>query len=233
MPTVIQLLSAKVSYRDVYNQLWSNRDLEIKHVWQRAIFLTAFLIACFAGYGGLVLAVITPGKSVISPATANGIAFVIAIVGLIFSLLWVMLAKGSKMWYENYENAIEAFRVSFVSTPLHANVDAFDQGVDKIAGINLSDVTGFVPPTTSDWIWSTNGGRFSVSRINVFVGQFSLLIWSTLLIAHIAIAKVGAKTLSEVSWVKSLLTNWEVMSAFAVVTLLVFWLFSHCSLKSK
>ena len=152
MPTVVQLIRALVSYRDAYQRLESNRDFEIKHVWQRAIFLTAFLIACFAGYGGLVVSIITPGKPVISLATANGIAFAIAFVGMVVSLLWIMMAKGSKMWYENYENAIEAFRRSYASS-------AFDAGVDKISGIKLSDIQGYIPPDVSDWIWSTKGGR--------------------------------------------------------------------------
>lgn len=225
MPTVIQLLSAKVSYRDVYNQLWSNRGFEIKHVWQRAIFLTAFLIACFAGYGGLVVSVITTSKPVISLVTVNGIAFAIAFVGLIISLLWIMMAKGSKMWYENYENAIEAFRQSYTN-------NAFDAGVDKIAGMELSDIQGYIPPDVSDWIWSTKGGRYSVSRINIFIGQFSLLIWSFILITHILIAKTGAKGIASLP-MRSLITDWMIMSVAVIASLLAFWLFSHFALKSR
>lgn len=225
MPTVVQLISALVSYRDAYQRLESNRDFEIKHVWQRAIFLTAFLIACFAGYGGLVIAAITPGKSLISLTTANGIAFAIAFVGMVISLLWIMMAKGSKMWYENYENAIEAFRKSYAS-------NAFDSGVDKISGMNLFDIQGYIPPDTSDWIWSTKGGRYSVSRINIFIGQVSLLIWAVILIIHILIAKTcvnGIVTLP----IESFLTDWKAMSVSVIVSLLVLWLFSHFCLKSR
>lgn len=225
MPTVVQLLSALVSYRDAYQRLESNRDFEIKHVWQRAIFLTAFLIACFAGYGGLVVSIITPGKSVISPITANGVAFAIAFVGMVISLLWIMMAKGSKMWYENYENAIEAFRKSYAS-------NAFDAGVDKISGMKLSDITGYIPPDISDWIWSTKGGRYSVSRINIFIGQISFLIWAAILIIHILIAKTcvnGIVTLP----IKSFLTDWKAMSVSVIVALIMFWGFSHFCLKSR
>lgn len=224
MSTHIAIENAKVSCRDMYMRLWANRDFEISHVWQRAIFLTAFLIACFAGYGGLVLAVITPGKSAVAPSLANCMAFAIAFVGLIVSLLWIMMAKGSKMWYENYESAIEAFRKAYPE-------EAFDLngGVANVAGMKLSDIRNYSPPTLSDWMWSTRGGNFSVSRINIFIGQLSSLIWCVLLSIHIGIAKVGSVYAHE--WAKTFLTNWVVMFASGCVLLLAFWAYAHFSMK--
>ena len=224
MPTHIAIENAKVSCRDIYMRLWANRDFEISHVWQRAIFLTAFLIACFAGYGGLLLAVITPGKNIVAPSLANGVAFAIAFVGLIVSLLWIMMAKGSKMWYENYECAIEAFRKAYPE-------EAFDLngGVANVAGMELSDIRNYTPPPLSDWMWSTKGGNFSVSRINIFIGQLSSLIWGALLVVHIGIAKVGS--LHAIEWVRTLLTNWVVMFSGGGILLLLFWLYAHFSMK--
>lgn len=220
--------SPKISYRDIYFRMWACRDFEISHVWQRAIFLTAFLIACFAGYGGLVLSVITPGKSILSFAHANGIAFAITIVGMVVSLLWVMMAKGSKMWYENYEKAIDAFRNSS-----KIKSDSFDPGVNDIAGMKLSDIEGFKYPEMSDWVWSTKGGNFSVSRINIFIGQFSCLIWGVLMFVHVALAKCGGRRISDLRCLELALTHWAIMVIIVVLSLLIFWLYSNQSMKGS
>ena len=234
MPTSItidnaKIASAKVSCRDIYMRLWANRDFEISHVWQRAIFLTAFQIACFAGYGGFALTVITPGKTVLSPIVANGIACFLAFIGLLVSLLWIMMSKGSKMWYENYENAIDAFRKSYT--------DGFDLigkcAISDVAGMRLQDITGYTRPELSDWIWSTRGGNFSVSRINIFIGQRSVLVWCILIVVHIKIAMVGANCISNVPLLKTCLTDWRFLFVFTIVALLVFWLYAHFSLKGR
>ena len=221
----VKIENSKVSYRDIYFRLWACRDFEISHVWQRAIFLTAFLIACFAGYGGLFVAVITAEHPVLSIQTANGIAFSISFVGIVISLLWIMMAKGSKMWYENYEQAIESFRSSHVS--------AFDANVSGIAGMKLHDIQGYEPPYLSNWIWSTRGGNFSVSRINVFIGQFSLCIWGVLMCVHILFAKSGCTSIRDTMWVGSLLTDWRYMFCLSFVALLFFWLFARQNLKGR
>ncbi len=43
-------------------------------------------------------------------AYANLLAFSIGVIGIIFSCLWIMMGKGSKAWYERYENAIVLLR---------------------------------------------------------------------------------------------------------------------------
>ena len=226
MESSISINDSKISYRDVYLRLWSNRDLEIAHVWQRAIFLTAFLIACFAGYGGAIVSIFASGQKTIPLPVANGLAFAIAVVGMIISLLWIMMAKGSKMWYENYEKAIDAF------SKLSDNNGAFDNNVNEIASIHLSRMDAFESPKLSDWIWSTRGGRFSVSRINIFIGQLALIIWSVILTGHIIVAKMSFKNVAGHSLIKTFI-NWQGMMLFLVVVLLLFWLFAHFMLKSK
>lgn len=43
--------SGELVLRDLYEQYWRCRDFEIKNLWQRSVFLGAFLILCFTGYG--------------------------------------------------------------------------------------------------------------------------------------------------------------------------------------
>ena len=38
----------------VYERLQKNRELEIKNLWQRSIFLATFLVLCYTAYGALI-----------------------------------------------------------------------------------------------------------------------------------------------------------------------------------
>ena len=221
----INIINPKISLRDMYLRFCACRDFEISHVWQRAIFLTAFMIACFAGYGGLLVAVLSPDRHSISFVMVNGIAFVISSVGIIVSLLWIMMAKGSKMWYEKYEKAIEAFSKEYS--------DGFDsKEVSEVGGMELSRVKGYTDPDVSDWLWNTSGGQYSVSRINIFIGQASFVAWGLVCAVHILIAFSGCGSLCDVVMLKLLISDPWIMVATIVGLLLFIWLYGRKNLKS-
>ena len=76
---------AKISKKDVYNRLWEGRNFEIEHLWQRSIFLGAFLILFFTVYFTVLGSVFSAAKdasvnqSVISAeATMRGTLFTVA-----------------------------------------------------------------------------------------------------------------------------------------------------------
>lgn len=37
----------KISIKEIHETFWRCRDFELSHLWQRSIFLSAFLILCF------------------------------------------------------------------------------------------------------------------------------------------------------------------------------------------
>lgn len=45
----------KISIKEIHETFWRCRDFELSHLWQRSIFLSAFLILCFTGYGSLLI----------------------------------------------------------------------------------------------------------------------------------------------------------------------------------
>ena len=213
---------SRISYRDLYFRFWSCRDFEIAHVWNRAIFLTAFLIACFAGYGTVLLAMVKPAECCVRSEIVNALAFCLTLIGIVVSVLWIMMAKGSKKWYERWENAIEAFRKS----PKYR--DAFEGKVDEIAGMKHSDIEGFKEfgdPDASDCIFNTDGGNYSVSRINVFIGQFSLLVWLVLMVYHLICAFAIAFWERKIELIPSRWIPWVLI---IVAGLLFFW-FYRCA----
>lgn len=173
----------KVTYKDVYESLWRRRDFELSHLWQRSIFLTAFLVMCFTAYGAVVMKLLECGCHFIS---INLLAFVISIMGIIFSCLWIMMGKGSKAWYEVHENAISAFS---------ENKTYFkDEGVSEIAAFSYdkikSDKSDKLDKLTK-CILSGKGGAYSPSRINIAIGQVSLVIWIVILIFHAILITFG------------------------------------------
>ena len=115
---------------------WNKRDFELSHLWQRSIFITTFIILVYTGYGAIWLNVLKSDINLIQIVNTtkensdneiltnlnkdyqynsnkdglfmitNLISIFIAILGYTLSLLYIMMGKGSKFWYECYEALI-------------------------------------------------------------------------------------------------------------------------------
>ena len=218
--------NGKITYSDIYKGLWECRDFELEHYWQRAVFLTAFLLACYAGYGTLIIQCVTAEKMQLPFQAVNGVAFVICMVGVLLSLLWIMMAKGSKAWYEKYESAISAF------VERYKEKGAFEDDLGEIAGFGIMWCDEFVSQTRSDWLWNAFGGRYSVSRINVAIGHLSTLIWTGLVLLHISVIKSGVGSFAELGILHWFFSNVSIMCACAVIALLLFWIYIKLTVKS-
>lgn len=171
----IHFEEVKIQFQDIYRSLWSCRDFEISHLWQRSIFLTTFMLAGFTGYGFILSKLF--GNTSNCCAILNMLAGGIALAGIILSMLWIMMAKGSKAWYEKYEDAI--WRIEHDP----------DYTSDLVKGLILKGlVHGSLPSLSSDRvsnnIFNTSGGAYSVSRINIVLGQMALVIWAVILLVH-------------------------------------------------
>lgn len=162
----------KITSKDVYSSLWRCRDFELSHLWQRSIFLTTFLVMSFTGYGSMLLRVceyITDDNKCIPFCILNIAGLCIALLGIVLSALWIMMGKGSKAWYEKYENALYHIeRNEKYSKAIVAN----DMDDEMLMHGSLSAAN---PLDTS--LFTTNAGRFSVSRINIAIGQVSIVVW--------------------------------------------------------
>lgn len=216
----------RVSPRDIYKCLWMCRDFELQHLWQRSIFLGGFLLACFAGYGGLVAAVLGREKSLSWDGRwiANGAAFGICFVGTVLSLLWIMMSKGSKAWYEFYENVIVALA--------NREHKSFQNSLHNLEGRKWEKIDGFEWPDISDSLLNTKGGAYSPSKINAAIGFVSLGVWVVLAFVHLAIATVGCKNLHGLRFLRTMISDPPTMGFVFAMGLLVFWVFARANLKS-
>lgn len=172
----------KLTLKDAYNELWHCRDFELEHFWQRSIFLTAFLMACYTGYG-FVLAKILDGDC---PIVVNLVGVAFSAIGMILSTLWIMMAKGSKAWYERYEMAIYNF-FEIIEMTRKEKQKFVEDKAGRIIGFAYGD--GFKPYSApvSNGLSNTKGGAYSPSKINIAIGQLSFLIWAVIACVHLVI----------------------------------------------
>lgn len=189
---------------DYYKNLWRCRDFEIQHLWQRSIFLTTFMLLTFTGYGTVLLKII---ELATSPYDANFVGFTdilvqkakltsvgenedylnllnviaqaICVLGMIFSFLWIMMGKGSKGWYEVYEQAIGAFEQN------PENTEFSDYG-----GFQYNKLNGYEGFELNDNLFSLNAGAYSPSKINTAIGVITFFTWAILIVLHTALSFV-------------------------------------------
>lgn len=178
---------------EVYNRLWASRDFELTTFWQRSIFLGAFLTLSYTGYGALCLKLLKTESVGLSWWAGNLFAIGIACFGMILSALWILMAKGSKAWYEWQEAAISAFVHDI------APKSAFEgEYVQEVAAFKI----GWTEAFRNRWkdfgkdtrYLSTHGGPFSVSRITICIGQLSLIGWSIVGVGHLALLMLSHTT---------------------------------------
>lgn len=177
--------SIKLTSKDIYRAYWHCRDFEITHLWQRSVFLTAFMVLCFSAYGHLaadMLAALRTPPSETYWLIAHGGAILISLIGTALSLLWIMMAKGSKAWVEIYESAIAAYEEN----------DAYVNEMEKekkIGSFQFDTLEKFNTKLNeknfSEFILNSQGGAYSPSRINWTIGLVTLFIWAIFILAHI------------------------------------------------
>ena len=219
----------KIGYKEIYKGFWECRDFELAHFWQRAIFLSAFLLACYAGYGSFIIHCATAEKLRVPFPVINVIAVIVCLVGFILSLMWIMMAKGSKAWYEHYEAAINAF------VGRYAGRNVFENDLAEMAGFEVGNTEEYNDKVeeVSSWLWNARAGSFSVSKINIAIGHLSALLWCGLMLTHIVLAKKGFCTVDEAgSFLQSLITPKLLIVAVSSVLLLL-WVYAKMHLKSS
>jgi len=162
--------------KDIYESLWRCRDFELSHLWQRSVFLTAFILMVYTGYGAVMLNVLNNDS--LSSDRSKILLFVglvILLLGILLSQLWILMAKGSKAWYEMYEQAI--YKIEH-SEKYASKVVVNDMSSDAVVHGDIEN-----PKEINNCLSSTKAGAYSPSKINVMIGQLS---FGVLLIAYLA-----------------------------------------------
>lgn len=156
----------KVTLKEIRETYYSLRNFEISNLWQRSIFLSAILVLFYSGYAYLVSKFLD--EEVKNPLLLHELCCAIALLAIVFSIIWIMMAKGSKAWYEVYENKI------------------FD--IEEQSELKIPECHQMKPKCTlqklDQCLFSNHGGRYSVSKLNILIGQVLLINWIIVLIIH-------------------------------------------------
>ncbi len=131
--------------QEALKQAHDIRKFEIDLYWKRAAYFWTFIAAALAGYFALNK---VPDKNVDSTC-------LVACLGLLFSVAWYLVNRGSKAWQHNWE--------------LH--VDLLEDGA-------MGPLYKSVLSRHSPRFWAlTDSYPFSPSKINLVVGLFMILVW--------------------------------------------------------
>ena len=167
METNLEYKSAKKKYKKNFKKKRAKalehaldiRKFEIELYWKRATYFWALIAVTFAGFFAVFSAKGFPDVSY-----KMIYVFIIANLGLFFSVAWFLVNKGSKYWQENWENHVNMLE-------------------DKVIG-PLYKVTLERPQESffSKGI-ITSPAKLSVSKINQWVSFFTIIVWLGLIVS--------------------------------------------------
>jgi hypothetical protein len=144
--------------KEALKQAYEVRKFEIELYWKRAAYFWTFIGASFVGYAALFNSA--------SHNKEHGLVL-ISCIGLVFSVAWHCVNKGSKFWQENWENHVELMEDK-VFGPLYKSITMrprnFENWKEKVQAF-------LVAPEP-----------FSVSKINQLVSTYVAIIWCLLLL---------------------------------------------------
>lgn len=92
-----------------FNMVVRTREFEIELYWKRVAYFWAFLISIFAGYVSLF------------DKNALAVRLILVTLGFVFSLAWVRVMEGSKVWQRHWEKHLDLLEDPFVG-PLYKTV---------------------------------------------------------------------------------------------------------------
>ena len=160
--------------------LWECRNFELTLLWQRSAFLGVFLTLIYTGYALLW------GDNLYGDLCRlrfNMMGAILTLVGVIVSLLWVAMMRGSKAWYEVYESAITAFVGNDTTSEtkgMNPSVRGF--GVEEIKGFPIK----FMQSNSKKFlIFSLEKGAYSPSRILILIGWLSCIGFAVAFSCHV------------------------------------------------
>ena len=84
------------------------RKFEIDLYWKRSAYFWTFIALAFAGYGALQMHNVRTEEPHTETVGIKGLAFLLANVGLVASVAWFQVNRGSKYWQEYWETQIDS-----------------------------------------------------------------------------------------------------------------------------
>ena len=161
-PTILNMKEYDERFPDsvreeALNNILDIRKFEIEMYWKRATYFWTFIGVAFAGYIALSTAKEPNDKGM----------YAVLLLGIVFSLCWYLVNRGSKFWQLNWEKHLDAIEDNQIG-PLYKTT------------IERSHYK-------SKWYIVNAPYPYSVSKINILLSFFMLVLWIGLLVDFISV----------------------------------------------
>lgn len=140
-----------------FDKILDIRKFEIELYWKRATYFWTFIAAALTAYG-LSVTKDNPNDNILK------FQFFIICIGIVFSLAWYLINKGSKFWQENWEKHLDLTEDDVVG-PLYKTI------------ISKKTYSSFWNPTKPYAV--------SVSKTNQILSLFIFIIWLIFLVVFL------------------------------------------------
>ncbi len=160
------------------------RKFEIQLFWSRSLFFWGFISAAFVGYATL-------------RRFDSDLSLIVASFGVVCSVAWSLVNRGSKYWQEAWETKVEREEPA-VTGPL------FSREEDTQIGKGC-------------WL---RGRRYSVSKLAIGLSDYTIALWTSIVAWDLARLFCPRYVLPWLKQVGSI--TFVVLSVFFVVVFLVF-----------
>lgn len=203
--------------KEALKQAYEIRKFEIELYWKRATYFWTFIGAAFVAYAAFYSA--ASGENT-SKENREFILILISCVGLVFSVAWHCVNKGSKFWQENWENHVELLEDN-VFGPLYKTLTKRPQRslsirrcIKKLFVHQKTFTASNLRKKIEDLLVAPK--PFSVSKINQIVSTFVAAVWVLILCFSVGdICFSGC----EIAWKKA------IPVCLTLITCASFWLF--------
>lgn len=162
------------------------RKFEIDLYWKRAAYFWTFIGAAFVAFGTLHLSIEAPREKTeeaieavrVKNERASNLAFLISCLGVVSSIGWYLVNKGSKKWQENWEKNVEILESATVTKE---GVNG-ELSYEYQLGILFGTVWDKKPEGLDKARHMLGGsGRWSGTGINHIISLFVTFLWIFLL----------------------------------------------------
>jgi hypothetical protein len=114
--------------KEALERAWKTRNFEIDKFWVRVAYFWGFIALIFVGY----ITVITAENDI---AIGMHLDLYLVLLGLIFSVAWLLVILGSKRWQKNWEMHIARLEDS-ITGPLYKTIYCTRKPYYSVSSIN-------------------------------------------------------------------------------------------------
>jgi len=146
-----------IGAKDVYDKLYNRLENDNILFWNRMPFYVIIFGLCATGYGYSVFKLFSQDN--ITELFIHSACLIIALIGFIAALFWVIISKGSRYWFEKYFETIYHYE-----RPDEEGL-TYDKETKKV-------------------IITLKAGSYSMGKAQMLMGQLMMGLWAVIFIIH-------------------------------------------------